>query len=64
MRKLFVSYDEIDAAAKEHGLVPDPLRSDHVAQHFAPWHAIAAPVEGGWMFWEDAREYQTWRNQV
>lgn len=64
MRQQFLSYDEIDSLAREHGFVPDLARSDQIANHVAPWHAISAPVDGGWMFWESVEDYRIWRDQV
>jgi hypothetical protein len=65
MRTLFVSYDDLEAAARKHRVnVIDYTRSDILPNILAPWHAVVCAVDGGWMFWEDARDYQTWRNQI
>lgn len=34
------------------------------AEKQCPWAAIIVEVEGGWLAFEDTRDYETWRAQL
>ena len=58
MRKAYIEYDEVEAIMNR----MDCEEEDAVFT-LAPWAAVYADADGGFMAFESADEYDTWMNQ-
>jgi len=50
MREVFISYDT--------------AKTNEAAKTIAPWAYKIVRVEGGWLAFESADDYHTWKSQV